>query len=393
MLFKDYYSFGILVNFYVSIKMIIRSILDNDFYKFTMMYAVQNLYPQVRAEYRFINRTPQIKFDTCFLEALKKGVQDLEKLKLTDDEYDWLESLDLFPKNFLDTLWKFRYNIESIDIYLDKQKQLHLAVKDNWWKSILLEVPLLALITENYFQDKPVDLEDYYKRTYEKGKILSSHGCNFAEYGTRRRRSFEVQKTVLSAFMDLGKAQEKSTYMGTSNVYFSKFFNTRPLGTVAHEWIMAHGGLFGLKGANKKAFEAWLDVFNGNHAIALTDTYTSDSFFGEFTPQMALIYSGLRQDSGDPFLFVDKAERFYKSLNIDPTTKKIIFSDSLTVGKVLKIENYVAERFQCAYGIGTHFTNDLPEEKALNVVIKLYAINEQKVYKTTDSSSKRCFVV
>jgi len=37
---------------------IITSIIDNDFYKFTMQFGVTKLYPDVIARYKFINRGP-----------------------------------------------------------------------------------------------------------------------------------------------------------------------------------------------------------------------------------------------------------------------------------------------------------------------------------------------
>ena len=68
----------------------IQSILDNDLYKFTMQLAVLELFPKAEAEYRFTNRGTQ-RFSTEFVEELKRVInEELPKLALTEEEYNWL---------------------------------------------------------------------------------------------------------------------------------------------------------------------------------------------------------------------------------------------------------------------------------------------------------------
>jgi len=369
--------------------MVINSLLDNDFYKFTMMHAVREKYPEAEASYAFINRTPSDKFPENFLDKLAPRIKELENLGLTDEELSWLKKLNLLPNDYLGGLKNFRFNAQYVDCKLDKDNQLVLSVKGPWYETILFEVPLLSLITHTYYENDPVDLKKYYELTKHKGLKLSEAGCIFTDFGTRRRRSYDVQKTALQAFVDLPKeGPQKSTYAGTSNVHFSQYFGTPPIGTMAHEWIMAHAGMFGVKGANYKAMKAWHEVYGEKFSIALTDTYTSNLFFEEFTKGQAKEYSGIRQDSGDPFIFTDRALEFYKKLGIDPSTKKIVYSDNLTYEKAIEIEKYANKRIQPFYGIGTHFTNNMGEKKPLNIVIKMNGINNTPVYKLTDSASK-----
>lgn len=371
--------------------MIINSILDNDFYKFTMMHAARESYPDAKVTYKFTNRNPADTFSPQFLEKLKRRIKELENLALTENEWKWAQSVQLLPLEFWDYLRTFRYRADYVNCKLSPSGQLDLVITGPWHETILFEVPLLALISQTYFEDIPVsvDLIAYKEKTYRKGLILSENHCLFTEFGTRRRRSYEVQKAVIEAFMSLPQSgAQQSTYLGTSNVLFSKMYNTPPVGTMAHEWIMAHAGMFGVKGANTKALEVWLKVFEDKYTIALTDTYTRETFFEEFTPLLALKYSGIRQDSGDPITFIDQALQFYGSVKIDPINKKVVFSDNLTTERVLKIHKQINGRFEALYGIGTNFTNDVPESPALNMVIKLSSINGEPVYKTTDSKLK-----
>lgn len=370
--------------------MIINSILDNDFYKFTMMHAAWTMYPKAKVVYKFTNRRASDIFTPQFLEKLKLRIQELKSLALTDEEWEWAESVQLLPSKFWGYLKNFRYNPDYVSCELRDCGQLDLTIAGPWHETILFEVPLLALISQTYFEDLPAVNIDFYKeKTYEKGLILSENRCPFTEFGTRRRRSYDIQKIAIEAFMSLPKdGPQRSTYVGTSNVFFSKIYGTPPIGTMAHEWIMAHAGMFGVKGCNVKALEVWLKVFSDKYSIALTDTYTRETFFEEFTPFLAASYSGIRQDSGDPLSFVDQALAFYDSVGIDPKQKKVVFSDNLTVERVLQIQKRVKNRFIPLYGIGTNFTNDIEGSPSLNMVIKMSSINGNSVYKLTDSALK-----
>jgi nicotinate phosphoribosyltransferase len=125
------------------------------------------------------------------------------------------------------------------------------------------------------------------------------------------------------------------------------------------------------------ALDAWVNVFGGSLGIALTDTFTTDAFFRPdgFSLVHAKMFDGVRHDSGDPLVFINKAVAYYKSLGIDPLTKTAIFSDGIssleTVEKIVKAcDGKIKPRF----GIGTWLTNDLPGVKPLNIVIKMTAI-------------------
>ncbi len=356
-----------------------------------MMHAAWITYPEAKVTYKFTNRRPSDTFTPKFVEKLKLRIQELGNLVLTDEEWEWAQSVQLLPSSFWEYLKTFRYNPDYVSCGLTDSGQLDLCIAGPWHETILFEVPLLAIISQTYFEDVPVvvNITSYKEKTYGKGLILSENHCPFTEFGTRRRRSYDIQKIAIEAFMSLPKnGLQRSTYVGTSNVFFSKTYGTPPIGTMAHEWIMAHAGMFGVKGSNAKALEVWLKVFGDKYTIALTDTYTRETFFEEFTSVLAATYSGIRQDSGDPLSFVDQALAFYDSVGIDPKQKKVVFSDNLTVERVLKIQERVKNRFIPLYGIGTNFTNDVEGSPSLNMVIKMSSINGRSVYKLTDSALK-----
>lgn len=67
--------------------------------------------------------------------------------------------------------------------------------------------------------------------------------------------------------------------------------------------------------------------------IALTDTFSTAQFLdpSTFTLERARAWKGLRQDSGDPFIYAKTAVQAYRSLGIDPAQegKVLVFSDGL----------------------------------------------------------------
>ena len=107
----------------------------------------------------------------------------------------------------------------------------------------------------------------------------------------------------------------------------------------------------------------------------------------DFDYLQASTYSGLRHDSGDPFVWGDKILAHYKKLGIDPSNKTLLFSDSLDFDKAEQIYQYFKGRCKVTFGIGTYCSNDTFAE-ALNIVIKLQYVNGKPVAKLSDVEGK-----
>ncbi|MBP2029457.1 nicotinate phosphoribosyltransferase [Methanohalophilus levihalophilus] len=374
----------------------IHSILDNDLYKFTMQMAVLELFPTVTAEYRFINRGDQ-KFTNEFVYELNNIINtEITELQLTEEEHKWLsENCPYFTATYLEYLKNFRFRPEEVSISLNESNGINIQIKGPWHSTILWEIVLMSTISELYFDMIETDWKSehsistithaYRNLIEDMGNKLKLSNCILSEFGTRRRRSFELQDNVIDVLKGF------SICSGTSNVHLAQKYNLKPIGTIGHEWIMGNSALVGLRNANKFAFENWVKVYKGNLGIALTDTFGSDAFFNNFDGKLARIYDGVRHDSGKPLEFVDRAIEHYKSLGIDPTQKVVVFSDSLDADKAIKIKKYCDERIKCSFGIGTSLTNNpefFREEPPLNIVIKLHKVNDIPVVKLSDSGEK-----
>lgn len=368
----------------------IVSLLDNDFYKFTMQQAVVRLFPKAKAKYAFINRGNH-SFPHGFARILKQHIQEMPKLQLSLDEKQFLQqNCPYFTPTYLDFLQGFRYDPTEVDIKQKKDK-ISVQVEGYWYRTILWEVPLLFLISELYYKcnnRKRIDDTEVTERAKNKMLKYRNLKVTIADFGTRRRFSYEVHKITLAALKKYGKA----SFIGSSNVHLAMLHQTKPIGTHAHEWFMFHAAKFGFKMANWMALENWVNIYRGELGIALSDTYTTNIFFESFDKKFSKLFDGVRHDSGDPLEFAQKTIEHYQKMGIDPGSKNIIFSDSLNYHKVEKITNYCKGKIGISFGIGTNFTNDVGLEP-MNIVIKMTeALPEeehwQKVVKLSDVKGK-----
>ncbi|MBO6253992.1 MAG: nicotinate phosphoribosyltransferase, partial [Bacteroidaceae bacterium] len=165
----------------------------------------------------------------------------------------------------------------------------------------------------------------------------------------------------------------KGKFVGTSNVYLAMKYNLVPVGTMAHEFICAIGGMYGPQMANHIAMNRWRNTFRGALGTYLYDSFGWDIFDHNFSEDFANQFKGLRVDSGNNFEQLHKIVKKYQSLGIDPRTKQIIFSNALDTDRAIEIQQYAQKLCQPSFGIGTHFTNDFEGVEPMNIVIKLIA--------------------
>ena len=357
-------------------KTIFDSILDNDFYKFTMQYAVTKLYPDVIARYKFINRGKH-EFPEGFAEKLQEQVNSMANLALTKDEKDFLaKNCPYISPAYLDFLQGYRYDPTEVIISQD-ENNISVEVEGNWYRTILWEVPLLSLISELYYtaiNANRIDNAAITKNTGEKVDLYNRLGVTIADFGTRRRHSYEVHDVVVEELIN----HSGKSFVGTSNVHLAHKYNVKPIGTHAHEWFMFHAARFGYKVANSMSLDRWVKVYYGDLGIALTDTYTSDIFFRQFDKKLSKLFDGVRHDSGDPIEFGNKVIAHYEKMGINPMHKTIIFSDGLNSEKVEMITNSFKGKIGLSFGIGTNLTNDVGL-RPMNIVMKLTEISSYDI--------------
>jgi nicotinate phosphoribosyltransferase len=362
--------------------MIINSLLDNDYYKLTQMQFVYHQFPDVDVEYEFKCRSGEDM--SPFKDQIEKEIYDLCGLTFQKDEIDYLRDQKIFQEDFLLWLYDAFSNLNPYNIRITKNP-FTLTIKGDWLRTILFEVPILAIISEIYFKNAEYNKEIADIKLFKKVFKAQGKGFTFSDFGTRRRFSFECQDRILRYFLVY---KEFTCFNGTSNVYFAKKYNLQPVGTMAHELFMAHQALVGnLNNFQKVTLQGWLDEYNGKLGIALSDTIGIDAFLKDFK-EYANAYSGIRQDSGDPFVIGNKVIAFYKEMGIDPKTKTLIFSDGLNFDKAADLYKEFSDKINVSFGIGTNLTNDIEGVKPLSMVIKMQRCNGKPVAKISDEPAK-----
>ncbi|MBQ1379301.1 MAG: nicotinate phosphoribosyltransferase [Erysipelotrichaceae bacterium] len=373
---------------------IITSLLENDLYKFSMGQAIYHHFSDYKTTWTFKCRNKGVVFSDDVVEEIKHQIRMYCALRFDEEELEYLHNIRWIKGSYVDflRLWQPRY--EDFHFGRDEEGNFTLETTGTWLNTSLYEVPTLAIINEVYFRmnhDYKQLLEDYKKRALEKCLKLQSGEYelnSFSEFGLRRRLSGEAQDHIVKLLQET--QNPASRYVGTSNVYLAKKYGLTPVGTMAHEWIMCVG-----QGDHKNnpaysnyfALEAWVDEYGVLNGTALTDTITTDCFLRDFRLTFATLFSGVRHDSGDPFVWGDKMIAHYESLGIDPKTKTLLFSDSLNFEKATKICRYFKDRCKVAFGIGTYLSNDTSVE-ALNIVMKVTKCNGQDVAKISDVEGK-----
>ena len=373
---------------------IIKSLLETDLYKFSMGQAIYHNFPDYTTTWSFKCRNKDVKFTAEMVEEIKKQILAYCDLRFKEDELTYLSKVTWIKKSYVDflRLWHPRY--EDFTIGTDAECGLTIETNGTWLNTSLYEIPTLAIVNEVYFRmayDYKELIASFEEKLNEKIKLLSDNTYNigaFSEFGLRRRLSAEAQELAVKKLRDSKLGASK--FVGTSNVLLAKELGVTPVGTMAHEWIMCVG-----QGNHKHnpaysnwyALDYWVKEYGILNGTALTDAITTDCFLRDFQLTYSTLFSGVRHDSGDPIEWGEKMIAHYKSLGIDPTTKTLLFSDSLDFKRANDINAHFNGKAKVAFGIGTYIANDT-KVPALNIVMKTTACNGQDVAKISDVEGK-----
>ena len=374
-------------------RQIINHFTDDDLYKMTMCCAVIDNYPRAMVRYTFTDRDNTV-YPPGFAEELMRQIEMLESVVITDEEVTFMKQrCPYIPFWFYNFLKGYRYHKEWVKTRQDEEGHLEVEFEGLWSDTILLEVKVLAIISELYYemtgQSGKIDIIGCAERSTEKARRLKEAGCKFSDMGTRRRASFAAQDAAVGAMAAYEKAHPgQGCFVGTSNVWFAMKYDVTPIGTMAHELIAAIAGMYGPQMANHLAMKTWSTTYRGALGTFLYDTYGWHIFSLNFSEDYANMFKGLRVDSGDNYEQLDKIVAKYRSLGIDPATKQVVFSNALSTDRAIDVQHYAVGKCIPSFGIGTHFTNDFHGLKPMNIVIKLTAVKITECWDFYNSTCK-----
>jgi nicotinate phosphoribosyltransferase len=386
---------------------IVRSLIDNDFYKLLMCQSVFHNRPNVHVTFSLINRTKSIRLADLIDEGeLREQLDHIRSLSLARGESTWLRGntfygkRQMFRSDFMEWFEALRlppYHLEK------KDGQYELTFEGRWPEVMLWEIPALAVLME--LRSRAVlkdmgrfELQVLYARAmtklWEKVELLRKEtDLRIADFGTRRRHSFLWQDWCVQAMMEgLGRA-----FVGTSNCLIAMRRDIEAIGTNAHELPMVYAALAESDGelaqAPYEVLADWHREHDGNLRIILPDTYGTRGFLDR-APDWLAGWTGVRIDSGDPVQGAETAIDWWERKGEDPAQKLVIFSDGLDADRIVSLHRRFAGRVRDTYGWGTLLTNDfrgLVEGDALapfSLVCKAVEADGRPTVKLSDNPNK-----
>lgn len=356
-----------------TIDPIVRSVLDNDFYKLLMAQTIFRRARERRVTFSLINRTRNVPLAELVDEsALRAQLDHVRTLRLSRGESTWLRGNTfygvrrMFEPAFVAWLEEFRFPEYELSRRGD---QYELTFEGPWIETMLWEVPALAILME--MRSRAVvnsmgrlALQVLYARAmtrvWEKVQRLAElPDLRVADFGTRRRHSFLWQDWCVQAMMvGLG-----DRFLGTSSCLLAMRREVEAIGTNAHELPMVYAALAAREGddalrqAPYQVLADWQQDYDGNLRIILPDTFGMQPFL-EQAPDWLTSWTGIRVDSGDPVAGGELAIAWWQARGQDPRDKLLIFSDGLDIDEIERLHRHFHGRVRLGYGWGTLLTND-----------------------------------
>ena len=386
---------------------IVRSLLDNDFYKLLMCQSIFRNRPDTTVAFSLINRSTRIRLAEVIDEGeLREQLDHVRSLSLSRGESTWLRGntfygkRQMFRPDFMEWFEAMRlppYHLEKHD------GQYVLTFEGSWPEVMMWEIPALAVLME--LRSRAVltamgkfELQVLYARAmtrlWEKiARLKTIDGLRIADFGTRRRHSFLWQDWCVQAMIEgLGPA-----FIGTSNCRIAMRRDIEAIGTNAHELPMVYSALADtddeLRQAPYRVLADWHEEHDGNLRIILPDTYGTAGFL-EHAPGWLAKWTGIRIDSGDPVQGAETAIAWWRDRGEDPTQKLVIFSDGLDVDKIAELHTRFTGRCKVSFGWGTLLTNDFRDFakndglSPFSLVCKAVSANGRPTVKLSDNPNK-----
>ena len=367
-------------------RQIITHFTDNDAYTYSCLYYILQTYPRGEVEYTFFDRN-HTQYPEGFAQMLQEQVNYMPSVVITEEEISFMQrKMYYLPVWFFTFLRGYRFDPAEVNIGQDEQQHLHISIRGKWYSTILWEMVLLACISELMHMLNG-DIERYdaaleERRSREKALQALKGGLLISDFGLRRRITMEQQHMVVRTFKEAqdqgGYTDEKGCFVpwsgkftGTSNVYLAMKYDLTPIGTMSHQIVEFEENVSGIFECNFNVMKKFSDVYDGDNGIYLYDCFGDEVFFNNLSKRMAMMYKGLRVDSGKEEEQLEKIIAKYQSLGIDPATKQVVYSNGLNIEKAIALHRYTAGRMQDSYGIGTFLTGDVTGCHPSNIVIKL----------------------
>ena len=322
---------------------------------------------------------------------------------MTPEELAILEAQESkhYTSRYLGYLAAFR--LPQIEVSIDPtSNDITASTTANWNDASLWEIPMLSAIPELYYPRYIEANGGTMEQVWDEGDrrlgetidlFKANPDIKFAEFGTRRRFSSAWQDHAVERFA----SECPDNLIGTSNPWLAAKYDIPASGTNAHELGMVYAALGEQRGGNpldgqNRVIGDWLERFP-EMPVALIDTFTSDVTLHDLTNEQIEKLRSFRIDSGDEYEVGQKVIAFLQSHGIDPLTRTLFFSNSLTPQKVVQLHEAFTGKIGVAFGVGGNAVNNmgLAAERSLpgmNIVAKAVQVNGEGTVKLSDDEGK-----
>jgi nicotinate phosphoribosyltransferase len=225
--------------------------LFTDLYELTMMLAYGESNLSAKATFSLYIRGSAELYRGFYVAAgLEDALYGLERMRFSQSDLDYLQSLHLFPEGFIRSLSDFRF---TGDIWAMPEGTICFA-----------DEPLME-VTAPIAEAQLVETFLINTLGFQTNIATKSLRCVHAAKG-RPLADFSLRRTQgLDAGMQVARSAYISGFTGTSNVLAGKKYGIPVSGTMAHSFIQAFG-------SEVEAFQAYARSFPDN-SIFLIDTH------------------------------------------------------------------------------------------------------------------------
>ena len=280
--------------------------LLTDLYQLTMMngYYEKNIHEDIVVFDMFFRKNACDGGYTiiCGIEQLAEYINNLH---FSEDDLDYLRSLNLFSEGFLNFLKEFKF---TGDIYAVEEGTVMfpgepiITVKAPLYQAQLIETALLTIVN---FQSLIA--------TKASRVCYAAQGDPVLEFGLRRAQGPDAGTYGARAAVIGGCA-------GTANVLAGKMFDIPVVGTHAHSWVQKFD-------TELEAFQAYADVYPDN-CLLLIDTY---NVLKSGLPNAIKVFDNLRAKGYEPSgIRIDSGDLQYLSNEVK---KELEITDIETLAK------------------------------------------------------------
>lgn len=260
-----------------------------DLYQLTMMYGYYNTNTHMRqAVFDLYFRRPNVNSAYAIAAGLEQVMEYIENLHFTEEDLNYLDSLNLFTRGFLDTLRELRF---TGDIYAVPEgtvvfpNEPMVRVKAPLLEAQFIETALLNMINHQTLI-----------ATKASRVVIAAQGSSVLEFGLRRAQG-----------PDAGIYGARAAIIGgcsaTSNVMTGQLFGIPVKGTHSHSWVMSFPD-------ELSAFRAYADAFPDS-CLLLVDTYNT---LKSGMPNAITVFKELREKGYEPMgIRLDSGDLAYLS--------------------------------------------------------------------------------